>query len=539
MGWFKEKKPIISSHWALLEVAALVVTFIYVLCRCFLLPLTGDEWGFLHTIHSRGYFDDIFGFRQDLFSQGEVLALLLSKLCDQFLRLDEVQAIRVPVLASYVLYVFFAWRCRRLFGSPLFRALAFLALILNAFVLDYCAFAQGIALSLALTLGCLCFLTEIAVRSECPNSSCWRAHCVAWQAALAPLAHMAFMPACLGCYGVIILLWFRAQGTNRLRGGRRWIRQFVVDNHYLVAPLLVIVLCFVPRAMVFATESNRIVTDNAMATVTDTVVSGMVSSLVVCMFYDIRLPVFTAGLIAWIAVILSAILGFVSFRKRWWSPASIMFLWLVITIMAIVSAHLIIGMPYPKIRWALYLVPAFVLQFAWGADQMASRCTRLLVGGVLIGSITIGCLNMNLTHTLFDRSQADVSAVVQTLATIHKKDGRPVVLYLSDGRKWLIWYYAVRTLGDIDGKRFEDPGCGKAYNWFAMYEGYCGRPRTEPRHFLPTTNYLLISPEDEPLVWVPNTDTTAGDMVPRTATKKTLTLIAEYPTSSLRLYAYQ
>jgi len=527
--------------WPWVEVTVVLLTSLYLLYRFFRLPLLGDEWGFLWSIYSNGFFEDIFGFRHDLFAQGEILSLLFSKLCHRLLRINEVQSIRIPTLLSWFLFVLFAWRIRRLFDHRFLGVLAFVALLTNAFVLDYFTLAQGIGMALSFLLGSLCLLIEITRRSDQVNGSNWRAHCIAWLATLMPLVHMAFMPACVGCFAMIIWLWVRAQLVQGHRSTWQWLRQIVADNHYLFAPLLVIVLMFLPRAIIYSTESELIKTSTPEGGANG-FIAGMVSSLVTRVFYDIHLTTFTTGVIAWGTVLFGVTLGLTSIWKALWSRGSVVSLCLGITVLAILSAKLVLGMPYPKVRWALYLLPMVLLQALCCADEATKGWGRLFrgfIGCSLIGFIIIGLLNLNLTHTITEIMFVDAPVIVRDLEVIHRQTQQPMVLYMSDGRKWAIWYYAARMFGLESRMRAKDPFCQVTQDWLTIYEGHCGRSPQSPRQFIPQTNFFLLTEEDEPPDWVPESEDALGGIhldLTGGSLHAVLTLVAEYPLTRTRLY---
>jgi hypothetical protein len=528
------------------EIVATGLALVYVLYRFFTLPLMGDEWGVLWSIYHHSFMEDIYVFRNDVEAQTQLLNLLLSKLCHQFLPLDEVQSIRVPSLFGLGMFLFFLWRLRLRFKNPFFRTLAFLALLANAFVLDYFTMSRGITLAFVFLVGTMCLLIEIGVREEPPDGWDWRACGAVWLATLAGLSHMAFMPAFGSVVVVLVLLWLRAQFASGRVPFWRLVWRFVADNLYLAPPILVLGLMCPPRVMAYNAENagglHRDWFGDSQGFVHDTVLS-----LVTCISYDIHLPTFAAETVTWILVVLSLGSGLAAlrwlFRMRsrqgLWPGWVAMSVTILIMSLAIVAAHFAMGVPYPKGRWALYLLPVFVLQLACCADQLPKLWIRLPLGGVLVCCVVIGLGNLNLTHTMSWEICADVPKIVHDLETIHKRDGRPIVLYLSDGIKWQVWYYAMRMLGAAQNERVEDPGCGKTHDWLTVYEGYCGRARSSPRFFVPQTNYLLSSKEDEPLDWVPRFDSMANIQSFGKASTMTPKLVAEYRTSGLRLYARQ
>lgn len=528
------------------EVAATVLASAYVLYRFFKLPLMGDEWGVLWSIYHHSFLDDLYVFRNDVEAQTQLLNLLLSKLCYHIFPLDEVQSIRIPSLLGFPIFLFFIWRLRRRFENRIFRTLTFVAFLANAFVLDYFTMSRGITLAFVFLVGSMCLLIEIGVRDEQPDGRDWRAYGAVWLATLAVVSHAAFMPACGSVVVVLVLLWLRTQFASGHVQGWRLVRRFVADNLYLVPPILVLGLMCPSRVMAYNGENagglHRNWFGDSQGFVYDTVLS-----LVTCISYDIHLPTLAAETITWILVVLSLGSGLAALRWLFrlrsrqgpWSGWVVMSVSILIMSLAIVAAHFVVGVPYPKGRWALYLLPVFVLQLACCADELRSVWIRVSLGGLLLAYIVVGLGSLNLTHTMSWEICADVPRIVQDLEAIHKKDGRPVVLYLSDGVKWQVWYYAMRMLGAAQSERVEDPGCGKVHDWLVVYEGYCGRPRSSPRSFLPQTNYLLCSKEDEPLDWVPRIDKSANTQSYNGASTGTPKLMAEYRTSGLRLYARQ
>jgi hypothetical protein len=136
----------------------LAVCFCYVTYRALHLELTSDETELLSSIHRYHYRDLVLAV--DWNSQVHFLNAVMAKPCVEFLPLNEIVASRVPSLFGLLLFLWGVWKVGTLFPTGRTWALITLALVSNAFLLDYLALSRGYGLALGFCVLSLSFLLE-------------------------------------------------------------------------------------------------------------------------------------------------------------------------------------------------------------------------------------------------------------------------------------------------------------------------------------------------------------------------------------------
>jgi hypothetical protein len=144
---------------------------------------------------------------------------------------------------------------------------------------------------------------------------------------------------------------------------------------------------------------------------------------------------------------------------------------------------------------------------------------------VLLAFTGIGLQGANLSHTLTWRENADIPSVLLALREVHQQTGQHIVLAMSDGTKWPVWYYAEHLLG-LHLKPSPDQSYVRTYDWLQLYEWrasqtYFSRPPEHPLY--PSTTHLLLDRGDASLL----STQLAGGLTP---------LEFFYPDSDVRLY---
>ncbi|HUI05403.1 MAG TPA: hypothetical protein VL486_00195, partial [Verrucomicrobiae bacterium] len=139
-----------------------VVILLLALCafyggyRAIHLALVNDEVGVLDSVRRSGYAKLLLGSDKD--SNLQFLATFLAKLCVELLPVNEIAAARVPSLLGLVLFLWGVWRIGLEFPTGAMRILITVALLSNAFLLDFFSLARGYALATGaavLALSCL------------------------------------------------------------------------------------------------------------------------------------------------------------------------------------------------------------------------------------------------------------------------------------------------------------------------------------------------------------------------------------------------
>jgi tetratricopeptide (TPR) repeat protein len=480
-----------------LELVLAALGFLYVAYRAVLLPLAPDEWGMLRSIHTHHFVDHLRARDwEDWNAQAQFLNLVLSRACFDLFRFNEIQRIRIPNLLSFGIFLWAIWRISRQFTRRLVGLLAFIALLCNAFVLDYFSVSRSYGLAMAFTTLGLASVLEVSAGKE--N---W-AFLAVWSAALAVVSNFSFLYLFVAVLLTCLFL---------LRHGSLW-RLF-----WLACSAPVVGVFYLPRFMVLLRHKLFFFGG------TKGLISDTVMSLVQCMRYrggPSGVPSSPLEVVlAWTAVglVIASTIGIVSNRdRRGLSICSC--LWATV---ALISAnHYVFGMNFPIERVAMYFFPLFVLQAACLVDCTHHRWVRFGFSGLLVAYSVAAAWGLNLSHMCVSDVMADIPALIQDLARTHQASQQPVVLCLSDGTKWQAWYYAELATKVPENERLKDRKCYARIDWLCIYEPHCGQPINEGRMSTFTTTHLLLSRDDDPPTWFPHQTV----------------LLREYPVSHWRLY---
>ena len=515
--------------------------FAYVLARVLKLPLGPDEWEVLKDVHEHGFADWVLFL--DWNSQNHLLNLLLSKVCYLISTRNELQMVRIPSLLALALYEWAAWRITKHLASPFLSVVAFATLLLNPFVLDYFGLSRGYGLALAFTLWSLSAVRDLIQKPGRTSGAHWLAHLSACAAFLAAISSIAYIPLYATILVILVLLWVKRWLSDRETHLRNILKDFIVDNLFLVAYSGILAGICLPR-LVFLQRTHPL--ESASVTGGNTgLIADTVTALIESVFYDVKLPGALAHSLAWGAVVLVLIFGVISLVRRYvlkrnsqqLSTTVCMFLFLLIAAVGLETLHVFFKYKYPvEGRMLLYLVFGFFLQIIFFADEIRRGWLRIPLFGILISWIILGGWNLNLSHTREAQVFSDIPTLIQDLKAIHDQSGQPVVLCMGDNWKWAAWYYGEKTVGVKESERLREYGCAATISWLSIYETYCGRSRDGQRNFAATTTHFFIGPEDEPLNWIPK-DVNLGGGLTLSAKPATPQLVAQYPVSHWRLYA--
>ena len=538
-----DAKQALPRLWKLplVEVTSCLLAVWYVIMRAIRMPIQGDEWSVLELVHNHS-FTDIIAFREipwrEWESEAHFLNALLAKCCWRLHSCDELLRIRIPSLIAFALFLSAIWWIRTNFQGQLFKALVFVSLLASAWVMDYFSLSRGYAFGLAFTALSLAGLLKAVERGDNPVGHT-RPHEVAvWCASFAVVANFTFLHFYLAVCASLLLLWVqRYRKRSQLGTAPVFWRTFSRENRYLLANLLVLIVFFLPRGLLMV-EHNAFFWGGVKGFFSDTV-----RSLILCSLYEKSPTETLATGLTWGLLIL---IGIVSVCSLWQtlresSPplmrkSVVLSLCWFFPFVMIQSTHLFLQVKYPIERAAVYFVPILVLQIACFTEEQVGIWLKRGLSLLLVGYIVLAASGANLTHTRNCRLYSQVPQIVHDLKEIHEKDGKPIVLYASEGTKWQMWYYLEKAVGTKDEQRLQEHGCAAAFDWIAIYEGYCGRARTDNRQFLDQTTHLLLSPEDDPPTWVTkNIPLTSGLVLNSELGEPRL--LEEYPGSHWRLYA--
>ncbi len=482
------------------EVVLTLLGLFYVAYRFFNLPLGPDEWGVLYRLRHGSLADCITAANgHDFNALQHYLFILAASGCYRLPWLGEIQRIRVPSLAAFGVYLAALWQLRGSFTNRWIGRLAFAALLVNAYVLDYFSIGRGYGMATAFAL-----LATAAALQTSDDRPGWG--CVAvWSGALAALSNLSL----LYYYNAVLLIVLFL-----LR------RQSLAYLFALASSALVVGASYLPKVIIMGQSNGAVFWWGGTHFVGDTVLS-----LVKCVLYHgspfypwpstptelVLAPIVTA-------LALAAIIWLIWQRRR---AGLIVAFCTLIVVGQIYAGHYLAHVQFPVERAAMYFIPLFVLQIAYVADGTPLRWLRLGSSGLLVAYTVTAAWSLNLTHMSISKTMADIPAMIQDLARAHKKTGHPVELCMSDGTKWQVWYYGELAAKVPENERVQEFGCFARIGWLYVYETHCGLPAEAGRLFTATTTHLFLSGDDDPPTWFPH------DTV----------LAREYPVSHWRLYS--
>ena len=491
-----------SAQWPVgLVILLLLLCLFYGSYRAFHLAITNDELQTLTCAHRPGYAHLILA--DDWSSQAQFLNSLLAKPCVNFLPLNETVASRLPSLVGLLLFLWGVWRIGTQFPTGLTRVLITLALLSNAYVLDYFGLSRGYGLALGFTGLSLSYLMQASmVKSAGDRSARRQAAAALWLAFGSALSNMGF----LYFYVAILAVIFWQSWRNHLRVNWSWWS----------SPVLLGIF-YVPRVLM-ARSQNALYLGGDVGFIHDTV-----GSLVRSTFYDLAIPTWLTGLLSAALTVLVCLLACWSHRERLHAAFALSVVTILVAALYI-TAHEVWDVKYPMERAALFFLPLVIVNIGVVAASSRLKWLSLFLWGVLLTLTGIGLENVNLNHTLTWRTNADIPSVLLALQKVHQQTGQRILLAMSDGTKWSAWYYAEHLLG-LHLKPSPDQSYVRTYDWLRLYEWRVSQTYFSfpPEHPLcPNTTHLLLDRGDASLL---STQLAGG-----------LTPLEFYPDSDVRLY---
>jgi hypothetical protein len=448
--------------------------------RALHLELTSDEFDVLNSVHQNGYRDLLLA--ADRNSQVHFLNALLTKLCIEVMPGNEIVAGRIPSLLGLLLFLWGVWKVGTLFPTGLTRVLITMALISNAFLLDYLALCRGYGLAVGFGMLSLSFLLDACLlpleHDQAARKQAVRSLWLAFGSAISSMAFLYLYASILAA-----LLWLI------------WRRCFKLGFH-VGCSTAILGAFYLPRVLATA-RGGTLFWGGDRGFVHDTV-----GSLVRTTLYDVAAP---GWLIELISVVIAVLVIFLMYRSYRESINGALLLSSMTVLIAgfCVAAHMFSHLKYPIERCALFLIPLFVLDIGLVAAWSRLRWLRFSMWGALAIVTGIGLSGFNLTHTQTSRMNADIASVLLDLQEIHNRTGQGIQIAFSDGSKWTTWYYAEHLLGLHHPATKPGLDYLRTYEWLTVYEWRgCQIYLVEAPHYwlLPGTTHALLDEDDARLL---------------------------------------
>jgi len=477
--------------FSLLRGMTCVTVFIYVVIRCFLLALTGDEWGLI--------LDDVQKSLVHLLIQGHIdvqstfLLVVLSKFVALFCS-NPIFAIRLPSAMALLLYLWASWKITAHIRSPLLSFVGLFALCANAYMLDFFSIGRGYSLALAFQmLSIYYFLRALtATHSNGQYLIRWSMGAI-WAASFSVLAVVAFLNFYFAMLGSCLLLAFLQVKHNNMSF---WdiTRQTLMNTQHLFYNAALLGIFYLPRILIL-NMNNCFHGGGANGFIQSTVFS-----LINVHFY-MRPPttdmLTLLSLLVWAISVLATVSLACRYKQRLTEPYSDAGIYISLMLVIMAAFHVLIfyttGTLYPIMRAALCFFPLFILQLIYftSIPHWGARIIGLII---LTASILIGLNGINLHRTQTYNCSAQHPAVIDKINSIHMKINKPIVLGVTDRLKYILWWYAEHRLGLTPRPNPKNihTGLMRRFDWLSIYTLHYGNYRL----FSQDTTHILLDMEE-------------------------------------------
>lgn len=486
----------------------------YVTIRLFSVALYSDELGQIVNVIERGIVDLlVFAYvdAQVHFLPG-LLALPISYILPDY----PIFTVRILSVPAFILYLWAAWKITSGF-RPWLASIGFLALLANAFMLDWFSLGRGYSLALGFQmLSLYCLFRALNDLGQGKEASGWFGGSI-WAASLSTLAILSFV----SFYCALLSVCFVALILRKRHDGSDWITAIfdsVRNGQHLLYNAALLGIFYLPRVL------QLIRFKQLYAGGTDGFVPDTVMSLVRTAFYQ-RVPSENMLLILSIGVVGLSLIASIDLLLRFLISASddvrvIKGLCVsgILAIMAIFHIALfhVMGIRYSVERMALCFYPLYILLMIFWASQ-PTHLSRVSGTAVLCASIIIGLNGVNLNRMSWI-SQAQNPQIIDDLAEMYEQTGEPIVVGVTDYLKYTLFWYAKNRLGLTRQPQPEGTHGDilRQYDWLTIYTLNYGGHRLFAQN---TTHVALFERE-----------MTTND-IPRRLSK-----VREYPAAAVNLY---
>lgn len=498
-----------------LYISVCVITFIYVVIRCFTLSLTCDEWGLILSDVQQSLVHLLIQGHKDV--QSTFLLVLLSKFVAVSTS-NMIFAIRLPSALSLLLYLWASYKITLRIRPNWVALTCLLALCANAYMLDFFSIGRGYSLALAFQMLSLYFFIRALAATHAAGDS-WRKWCVGavWSASFSVLAIVAFLNFYFAMLGSCLILGLSMAKRNS-PAVITTLRLTFVNSLHLFYNAALLGIFYLPRILILNMH-NCFYAGGDKGLIRSTIYS-----LVEAHFY-MRPPGESAlmllSLLVWGVTIFTAIIFGYRNKKTTTEPSSKIGIYISVMLAIMALFHTLLfyatGTLYPIMRAALCFFPLFILNIVC-FTAIPNWVTRSTGAAILAVSIIIGLNGINLHRTQTYHFSAQDPKVIEDIATIHKETGHPVVLGVTDRLKYTLWWYAEKQLNlkqRSNPEKIHD-GLMRCFDWLTIYTLHYGQYRL----FSKDSTHILLDMEEMTTNDIPQ------QLVP----------LHDYPIANIRLY---
>jgi len=390
-------------HRSLFGITAICI-FVYLLIRCFTVPISHDEAAtFFHYIQSGKFIPYYALWDANNHFLNSLLVYPLYKLFG-----SDLIWLRLPNLLFFWVYAYFAYKLSGSIKNNFLQVTTSIALITAPFLIEFFAQTRGYGMSFALMMGAIYWLNSF-LKTHLASHQLFT-----WLFIILALsANMSLMNSYLLIMGSIaLILLFK---TEKFSTKSNWI--------------VFLVFGFIPflAATKYALDMKEM--RLLYYGLGDGLVPVTVKSLLKFGFNANSIPL--AWIVATVGFLVSVVL-IISFARRHFNnanPGTITAVLLLGNAVGAILLNLIMGVNFPEDRIALYFLPLFVISFGYCIDLAQRGLPSFKWAGLLLWAFPISLLaQLNLNHTLQWHDLAVSNKVYEFVKSEQEKMDEPLII---------------------------------------------------------------------------------------------------------------